>query len=61
MEWWTRKIGKYALKEVLGVVFIGACALAKVAPIFDDGHYKADAIAYMLFAGVGFYLWTFWD
>lgn len=61
MDWWTRKLGKYALKEAVGVVFIGACALAKLFPIFDDGYYKLDAVLYMLAGGLGYYLWTYWD
>ena len=61
MEWLTNKAGKFALKEALGVVFIGACALAKIAPIFDDGNYKADAVLYMLLAAMGYYLWTYWS
>ena len=60
MEWLNKYLKEYAFKKALGIGFIGACALAKVAPIFDDGDYKADAVLYMLLAAMGYYLWTYW-
>ncbi|WP_371396709.1 hypothetical protein [Fretibacter rubidus] len=61
MDWFGKYAGKMAFKEALGVGFVGACALAKVAPIFDDGNYKADAVLYMLFAGLAYLMWTYWS
>ena len=61
MDWAIRYGKKLLLKEGLGIIFIGACALAKMAPIFDDGYYKADALLYMIIAGLAYHLWRYWD
>ena len=57
MEWLANKAGKFALKEALGLVFVAACGLAKVAPIFEDGNYKLDAVLYMVIFGLIYFAW----
>lgn len=61
MEYFFRRAQTLLFKEGLGLGFIAACAVAKVAPIFDDGYYKADAALYMVIVGIGYYFWTYWD
>lgn len=56
-DWFTRRAGRWALKEALGVAFVLSCILAKAFPIFDGGDYRADAILYMLFLGIGTFIW----
>jgi len=59
MDWITRYALKFALKEVLAVGFLLSCGLAKVAPIFHDGNYKADAMLYMLMFGLCYLTWDY--
>lgn len=59
MEWLSRYVTKFAFKEVLALGFVLSCGLAKIAPIFDDGNYKADAVLYMLLFGLCYYAWDY--
>lgn len=56
-DWFSGKLGKWALKEALALIFVMATALAKVVPIFDDGNYKADAVLYMIIFGLLYFAW----
>lgn len=58
-SWFADKLGKWALKEALAVIFVLATALAKVMPIFDDGNYKADAVLYMIIFALLYFAWDF--
>jgi len=57
MEWIIRKLSKYAIKEIAILAFAGACTLAKLFPIFDDGNFKADAILYLVFFALIYISW----
>lgn len=53
------RAGKWALKEMIPVIFGAACVLAKAMPIFPDGNFKADAVLYLLFFGLLYFAWDF--
>lgn len=57
-EWLTKKAGRWALKQALGVAFVLACILAKALPIFEGGDYRADAVLYMLFFSICAVIWS---
>lgn len=56
-DWLTGRLGKWAVKEALALVFVAACVLAKYVPIFDDGQYKLDAVLYMVIFALGWFAW----
>lgn len=55
----SRRLARFALKEGLAVIFFLSCGLAKIAPIMDDGNYKADAVLYMVFFALLYFVWDF--
>ena len=56
-DWFSNNAAKWAAKEALGFSFVLACGLAKIAPLFDDGNYKADAVLYMIMFGLAYFIW----
>lgn len=52
-----KTLAKYAAKEMLPVIFSGACVLAKLFPIFPDGNFKGDAVLYLLIGGLLYFAW----
>lgn len=59
MEWLSRYVTKFALKECIALGFFVCCGLAKMVPIFDDGNYQADAVLYMLLFGLAYFGWDY--
>jgi len=57
VESFIRTLAKYAAKEMLPVIFAGACVFAKAFPIFSDGNFKGDAILYLLIGGLLYFAW----
>ena len=54
----TKWLGKWAVKEALGLIFVGAGILAKIAPIYG-GDYRYDAVLYMIIFGLAYFGWEY--
>jgi len=57
IDWFKNYALKFAMKEIIAVGFIVSCFLAKLFPLFDEGDFRADAVLYMLFFGLIYFVW----